>query len=143
MKSKINTNHQPIALIIVLTMVSLCVFLHVDAMTSVTLYLDHAQSCGESIILPSHTLSNELDIPRSSSRSSIGTLDEPGEGLVYRTGTGARHSLFMLILCIPFLWQHLIRAFLPRLFSRNIPSLECSVITYLHRSDGMKPLPIM
>lgn len=143
MKSRINTNYQPIALIIVLSMVFLCVFLHVDAMSSVTLYLDHAQSCRESIILPGHSLSNELDIPRSSVRSSIGALDEPREFLVCRTGTGSRHSFFIPVFCIPSIWLRLIRAYLPRLFSRNIPSLECSIITYLHRSDGMKPLPIM
>ncbi len=111
-------------------------------MTSVTLYLTHSQSRQESMILPCQTLSNELDIPRSSTESSIGTLNEYEESLLCRTGVGTRHGLSVLILYIPFLWQHLVRAYLPRLFSRNILSLECSVMTYLHRSDGMKPLPI-
>lgn len=111
-------------------------------MTSVTLYLTHSQSRQESMILPCQTLSNELDIPRSSTESSIGTLNEYEESLLCRTGAGTRHGLSVLILYIPFLWQHLVRAYLPRLFSRNILSLECSVMTYLHRSDGMKPLPI-
>lgn len=142
MKSKINSNYQPTALIIAFTMVFLCAFLHVDTMTSMTRYLTHAQSRQESIILPCQTLSNELDVPRSSTGSSIGTFEKPEENLLYRTGAGTRHGLSMLILCIPSLWQHLVRAYLPRLFSRNILSLERSVITYLHRSDGMKPLPI-